>query len=76
MGISTCSSSVKGRTKLVQKEGIIRGMTYLCGAWKRAESLVLRFGGSPAKEGRRERENEVVSIEETGAMVMLNVCDR
>lgn len=37
---------------------------------------MLRFGGSFAKEGRREREKEVASIDETGAMVIVNVCDK
>lgn len=74
---STCPSSGKIRetiTKIAENQE--DGVTYLCGAWNRAESLVLRFGGSPAKEGRLERENEVVSIEDTGAIVMLNVWDR
>jgi hypothetical protein len=49
---------------------------YLCGAWNNAESLVLRFGSSVAREGRLDRENEVVSMDDTGAIVTLKVWDR
>lgn len=49
-------------------------MIHLGGTLNRAESLVLRFGGSPTNEGRRDLEYRGVSKAEGGATEILNVC--